>query len=134
MDTSDLPSLWPPASQIAPTDEEAALLRKYEGAFAELARPEQILSVLATVPRLRAKLQCLLFRCQADSLFTDAEAALRSVQAACEQVRALTPYPNPDLPIYGSSLPRKSTCTPEYCEPASIGPCASATCELTCTC
>ena len=75
-----------PGIQIAPAEDEVALLRNYEGAFAELARPEQVLSVLATVPRLRAKLQCLLFRRQAEVLFTEAEAALQSVQAACEQV------------------------------------------------
>ncbi len=75
-------------AQIAPTEEEAALLRKYEGPFEELARPEQHLSVLATVPRLRGKLQCALFRRQADGMCNDAEAGLRTVQAACRQVCA----------------------------------------------
>ena len=44
--------------------------------------------MLATVPRLRGKLQCALFRRQADGLCGDAEAGLRTVQAACRQVCA----------------------------------------------
>ena len=72
--------------QIAPTEDEAAALRKYDGPFDDLSRPEQHLSVLATVPRLRSKLQCTLFRRQADGLCADAEAGLRTVQSACRQV------------------------------------------------
>ena len=75
-------------TQIAPTEEEAAALRKYEGPFDDLSRPEQHLSVLATVPRLRSKLQCALFRRQVDGLCSDAEGGLRTVQAACHQVCA----------------------------------------------
>ena len=79
---------------MAPTEDEVAQLRQYEGPFDKLARPEQFLSVLATVPRLRSKIQCLLFRRQAAGLLADAAGALNCVQAACQQVRRCCPARN----------------------------------------
>lgn len=73
--------------QIAPSEEEVAAMRTYDGSYEDLAPPEKVLAHLASVPRLTAKLRCALFRRQAAGLVADASSALRCVQAACGQVR-----------------------------------------------
>ncbi|KAK9808786.1 hypothetical protein WJX72_003664 [[Myrmecia] bisecta] len=77
--------------QIAPTDDEAKSLQKWLAApgnrFSELSSPEQFLSVMATLPRLRAKVAALIFRRQYEGLMRDASGALACLNTACEQVR-----------------------------------------------
>lgn len=70
-----------------------AAFKAYGGLFGDLSPPEQVLAHLAAVPRLRAKLQVLLFRRQCAALVADADASLRCVQTACAQVRPAGPGP-----------------------------------------
>lgn len=81
--TDGLPTLNP---QIAPTDEEISAMRAFDGTYEDLAPPERVLALLASVPRLRQKLQVLLFQRQFGGLVADASVALRFAQAACTQV------------------------------------------------
>lgn len=72
--------------QIAPMDEEISAMRAFDGTFEDLAPPEKVLALLASIPRLRQKLQALLFQRQCGGLVADATSALRCAQDACTQV------------------------------------------------
>ncbi|GAQ82011.1 RhoA GTPase effector DIA like protein [Klebsormidium nitens] len=73
--------------QVIPTEDEVALLTRYEGPPSELSAPEQFLATMAQVPRLRNKIQVLIFTRQFGGLVADTAVALRTVRRACAQVR-----------------------------------------------
>lgn len=50
-------SLQLPSVQVIPTEDEVALLTRYEGPPSELSAPEQFLATMAQLPRLRNKIQ-----------------------------------------------------------------------------
>ena len=52
-----------------------------------LSRPERYLWALGQLPRLKAKLAVLVFRGQCQPLLQDAQAALHTIQQACQQVQ-----------------------------------------------
>ncbi len=85
-------------------------MRAFDGTYEDLAPPERVLALLASVPRLRQKLQALLFQRQFGGLVADASVALRFAQAACTQVsrdRVL----KPQRVISGSCYPAPAVCT-----------------------
>ena len=53
-----------------------------------LSSPERYLWALGRLPRLKAKLAVLVFRSQCRPLLQDAQAALHTIQQACQQVQS----------------------------------------------
>ena len=72
--------------QVVPTDAERELFLSYQGEPGELCPPEQFLRTLSFVPRLRAKLNALLFARQFEARYEDALGMLEEVSRACRQV------------------------------------------------
>ncbi len=86
-------------------------MRAYEGPFAELSPPEQVLALLASVPRLRAKLQ-VCFAPAAEPVH-----CMRPVQAVLKVVRVQAAPPQasgpPDACPCASS---RTQCLPSSCD------------------
>lgn len=73
--------------QIAPTDDEVALLREHEGPRGHLSAPEEVLLQMSIVPRFKMKCKVLMFIHQWQSLYEETVSALHTIKVACQQVR-----------------------------------------------
>ena len=78
--------------QIAPSEAESksltAWLKQPGHVFGELAEPEQYLTVISGIPSFKSKVSVLIFRQQYPEIVSDATAALKVINTACQQVRA----------------------------------------------
>ena len=73
--------------QIAPNPDEVKALRMYRGPAEDLSPPERFLLAMADVPRLVPKISALIFRLQFRGLCTVALAGMKTLRAACAEVR-----------------------------------------------
>eukprot|EP00803_Ostreobium_quekettii_P005756 evm.model.scf_732EXC.11 EVM.evm.TU.scf_732EXC.11 scf_732EXC:64307-67941(+) len=73
--------------QIAPTEDEIAAMKEFQGAREYLSKPERTLMAMSTVPRLKAKCRVLMFLEQWEPLYQETLLALHTVKVACQQVR-----------------------------------------------
>ena len=73
--------------QISPTDDECRAFQDTKEPFASLSPPEQVLSTLAAVPRLKLKLQCLIFIKQWPTRAEEFRTLLKVVSDAYAQIR-----------------------------------------------
>lgn len=73
--------------QIAPTEDEVALLKEYQGTRGQLSEPEVVLLQMSMVPRFKVKCKVLMFMHQWQSLYEEAVSALHTIKVACQQVR-----------------------------------------------
>eukprot|EP00850_Spirogloea_muscicola_P000424 SM000002S05504 [mRNA] locus=s2:265150:267773:+ [translate_table: standard] len=72
---------------VIPTDEEVAVFKQSAIPVDTLTSSEQFLAAMAQVPRLRTKVQVMIFVRHFDAVVKDAMEALATVQQACKQVR-----------------------------------------------
>jgi hypothetical protein len=66
--------------------DELGTFRGWRGDVATLSPPETFLHAMARVPRVRTKLQCLLFQRQFSALGCELHAAFTTIQRAIVQV------------------------------------------------
>ncbi|XP_074376030.1 formin-like protein 20 isoform X2 [Apium graveolens] len=73
--------------KFCPVKEEMELLKNYPGDKENLGRCEQFFLELMKVPRVESKLRVFLFKIQFNSQISDLSKNLKSVFAACDEVR-----------------------------------------------
>lgn len=74
--------------QMAPRPAELDSIADFTGKPSDLHLPEQLLIVLAGIPRLEKKLNILLFRKQFDALVSGAHQGMDALNEACCQIRS----------------------------------------------
>ncbi|GJP80033.1 hypothetical protein CLOP_g10271, partial [Closterium sp. NIES-67] len=72
--------------QVIPNDDEVQQLQGYTGPVDALCAPEQFLLTLASIPRLRDKIEVLVFMLRFADLHKEARTIMATVTRACQQV------------------------------------------------
>eukprot|EP01105_Mastigella_eilhardi_P010502 TRINITY_DN2454_c0_g1_i3.p1 TRINITY_DN2454_c0_g1~~TRINITY_DN2454_c0_g1_i3.p1 ORF type:complete len:753 (-),score=178.99 TRINITY_DN2454_c0_g1_i3:843-3080(-) len=78
--------------KVAPTPEEAELLKQYPEAPNTLDKPEQFLLEMLKVPRLQTRLEAVEFRQQFSEKVADIKPVCTSIVSACKQLSASTKF------------------------------------------
>jgi hypothetical protein len=73
--------------QLIPTDEEVKIMTNLKEDPSELSEPEGFLHILSQIPRLKSKIQCMVFVKQFDGWVQEFEQGLDVILSACEQVQ-----------------------------------------------
>jgi len=73
--------------QLIPTDEELKIMSNLSEDPAKLSEPERFLAMLSGIPRLRSKVQAMIFIKQFDSWVQEFQEGVDAILRACEQVQ-----------------------------------------------
>jgi len=73
--------------QLIPTDEEVKIMSNLKENPADLSQPECFLAMLSEIPRLKSKVQCMIFMKQFENWVSEFKDGLNAILKACEQVK-----------------------------------------------
>ena len=74
--------------QMSPRPQEMEAINSFSGKVSDVHLPEQLLIELATIPRLNARLNVLLFKKQFQPLILGAKKGMDALNQSCEQLKA----------------------------------------------